>query len=190
MTGPRPPGPLLDGAGHLHPVHQQGGGISKLFSAFKPEECIKGECPTRKEGPLTVPLAVPPPALATAPLAVSLSTTGTEPLCPRGSVGAGETEGETAAATLRQGGGLAPRRLLISDEELGQVAAGKTQVLGWRPGQPGSLWARPLMALAHARAHGHGHLRVQTCACVPHLHILTGTCVYTYMHACSCTHYP
>lgn len=55
----RLPGPLLESEGHLHPVHLQGGWNKQAFSSFKSEECVKDEPGTRKEWPLTVPLAHP-----------------------------------------------------------------------------------------------------------------------------------
>lgn len=105
------------------------GGISKLFSAFQSEECMKGEGQTRKVWPLAVPLGTPArlprPQLRLLSVCQQLRLS----CSVRGALWAfGETEEETSAATLRRGGGLAPRRLFISEEELGQVAAEKTQV--------------------------------------------------------------
>ena len=116
--------------GHSDPLHLQEGGISKLFPSFKSEECVKGECQTRKERHEVCLWHSQRACPATTLLAVSLSTTWTEPLCPR-LCGRWGRQQETSAAASRQGGGPAPRRLFISDEEfcwrLGRVAAGKTQ---------------------------------------------------------------
>lgn len=42
------PGPLLHGDGQTLGICTEAG-MSKLFPSFKSEECVKGECQTRKE---------------------------------------------------------------------------------------------------------------------------------------------
>ena len=91
--------------------------------------CERWECQARKEWPLTVPLALPPgqprPLPGHSPIGcqfVNNSDWGAL------SVGLCWRRGDWGA----RGGGSAPGRLFISDEEfcwqLGQVAAGKTQM--------------------------------------------------------------
>lgn len=93
------------------------GTLSKLSSPFQSEGCVKGECQTRKAWSLAVllaphPLPWPQPLLLSVGQQLGLSRSVRGALWARG-----DKEEATSAATLRRGGGLAPRRLVISDEE-------------------------------------------------------------------------
>lgn len=152
------------------------GGISRLFSSFKSEECRNSERPTSREGPPAVPPAVPPTCPSHSPARCPcVSTTQTEPLCPRGSVGApGDGGGDVG-----------------SRSEAGRRAGSRAAVTfqwGARPGwwestrAPGTVRAagplagRALMVLSRTRSdtHAHGHMCPRTRARTPpHAHTST-----------------
>lgn len=93
--GDRPGAWAPCGSAGMTPGQQQGGCSKRAFLLSSGRNVGQASA-GQKEGPLAVP-----PLPATVPPAASLSAPGTEPLCPPGSVGAGETAG-AAAATLRR----------------------------------------------------------------------------------------
>ena len=136
------------------------GGISKLFSSFKSEECTNSECLTRKEGHQLCLRQSHPPAPATALLAVSLSTTQTEPLCLRGSVGAlGDRAGDVGSSP--EAGWRPGSEVAVNFQRGARPGWWGTPVLRGRSVQPGSSRARPLTVPmrthtdTHTPAPGH-----------------------------------
>lgn len=137
--------------------------------------CERRECQARKEWPLTAPGTPTRPAPATPrPQPRSLSVCqqlGLRCSVPAALWAQGRQRRRPLLLLGARGGGPTPRRLFISNEEfcwqLGQVAAGKTQV-------------RSLVMVWCAHTHVHACTPPRLCGHTHvHLHMHTRTCAHT-----------